>query len=130
MAFLDRKSASLVCFGFKHEVVETTGEPMGLEIKRVNPGQGSEQLTSFLRTVKLIETVDESLIGGTKLILIESSLEMLVVSKYDLSLLFAKRAPLLGSKSRFSIKVESADLLLGFCLLRGQTSDDDVLEYC
>ena len=73
--------------------------------------------------------MNKSLLRRAELVLIERALEMLTISKDDLTFFLAYFTPFLGRQSRLRIEVESADLLRTLTLLVSHSTNHDVLDY-
>jgi len=74
--------------------------------------RGGQKLTGFLGAVNLVEAMDHALVGSSKLILIESSLEVLIVSDDDFTFFLADGTPFFGAKLRLGVDVHSTVVLV------------------
>lgn len=104
---LNDHATTFVILRCQHEIVEPTGEAVHLKISREDSRQGGEQFAGLLRTVELIEGVDEAKLRGSELVFVDRSLEKLVVTENDVTLLLALRTPFSGRELRLAVKVET-----------------------
>ena len=77
-----------------------------------NPGKGGQKLTGFLGTVDFVEAMDHALVSSSKLVLIESSLEVLIVSDDDFAFFLTDGAPFFGTQLRLGVDVHSTVVLV------------------
>ena len=83
MCSLDSHPSFLVELWLEHKIFESDRHTMRLQVHSIDPSKSCQELTSFLRSVQLVEAMHHTLVRGTKLILVQRSLQMLVVSDDD-----------------------------------------------